>query len=214
MAPSSQLPGSTANSAHFPQHYQFSSKAPAQHHAQASRPAEQLEPAAGFSLLHTIHIGGMPEFSSAHSTPATTYSAVATMPAPQSVEPSPPHTQRAEGSPPAPHVVQHCDHELRRELGTITARVFDIIGGRRRINDLRRIDIDPMIHAAVITLAKNASLKGVSLQSFHASVSSDGKKVEFLGSCRVGPRARAFTGTFRRRTAKTRPWVMTAFRVL
>lgn len=200
MAPSSRLPGSTASPAHHPHH------------------TEQLEPAAGFALLHTIHIAGITDFTSAHSTSATStansYSAVATLPAPPVLEPSAQPSEPAIRPPKAPHVVQHCEHDLRRELGTITARVFDIIGGRRRVDDLRRIDIDPMIHAAVVTLAKNASLKGVSLQSFHASASSDGKKVEFLGSCRVGPRARAFTGTFRRRTAKTRPWVMTAFRVL
>lgn len=203
MAPSSNLPtfstphASTLRSAHPPQQ------------------ADQLEPAAGFSLLHTISLTGVDGLASAYSAPtASSYSAVATIAPPVSAEPAVPTPSPAIELPKAPHVVQHCEHDLRRELGTITCRVFDIIAGRRRIDDLRRIEIDPMIHAAVVTLAKNSNLKGVALQSFHASASSDGKKVEFLGSCRVGSRARAFTGTFRRRTAKTRPWVMTAFRVL
>lgn len=194
---------------------------------------EFIEPASGFSLLHTIQLvestaarelkntqkaiafSGLPLASSTSamtSTPvvAAGQTTLRTAPEPHST------TVRANSPQPrkAPHVVQHCEHRLRQELGTTTRRVFDIIAGRRRVDDLRRINIDPIIHAGLLTLSKNASLKGVALQSFHASAAPDGKKVEFLGSCRVGQRVRAFTGTFRRGPAKTRPWIMTAFRVL
>lgn len=200
---------------------------------------EFIEPATGFSLLHTIQLGqsanaaasqatkvkpaytgspvtvgtaAMTALPAAVATPATTSAPNVPMP---SANPDESSMRPTSSQPPrAPHVVQHCEHQLRQELGTTTRRVFDIIAGRRRVNDLRRINIDPIIHAAILTLSKNANLKGIALQSFHASASADGKKVEFLGSCRVGSRARAFTGTFRRGTAKTRPWIMTAFRVL
>lgn len=199
---------------------------------------EFIEPASGFSLLHTMHIGKSandavsqastvptPLVGSATSCDPTALTALTATTTPQATaaQVCPPTASSSNKStaqpssdklPQAPHVVQHCEHKLRHELGTTTRRVFDIIAGRRRVNDLRRINIDPVIHAAILTLSKNSGLKGVALQSFHASASVDGKKVEFLGSCRVGQRVRAFTGTFRRGTAKTRPWVMTAFRVL
>ncbi|WP_288818973.1 hypothetical protein [uncultured Corynebacterium sp.] len=207
MAPTSHVPTSQA-----PMPYALS-------HAAENRSSgrEFIEPATGFSLLHTIQLGQSANAATsptAKVTSAYNGCSVASGTAVMTALPPAVATPAAKKTPQTPHVVQHCEQNLRQELGTITRRVFDIIAGRRRVNDLRRINIDPIIHAAILTLSKNTSLKGVALQSFHASASADGKKVEFLGSCRVGPRVRAFTGTFRRGTAKTRPWIMTAFRVL
>lgn len=168
---------------------------------------ESIEPAAGFSLLHTLQLVDVGSPSAQYSTPTASF---VTPGAPPAAAP-PAHNQH---SVRPPHIVQHCERELRIELGAITGRVFDIIAGRRRIDDLRRLELESIVSAAVITMSKNKHLKGVALQSFHASASAEGTKVEFLGSCRTGHRVRAFTGTFRRRSAKTQPWVMTAFRVL
>lgn len=187
---------------------------------------EHIEPAAGFSLLHTMQLSTPSEFMEVQSsTAAAMFAAHAPTPPPAATaqtipqprpQPGPQRQQPAQRQqqPRAPHVVQHCEGQLRRELGGITRRIFDIIGGRRRIDDLRNLDVAPIIHAAALTLSKQSEFKGIALQSFHASASADGDKVECLGSCRAGHRVRAFTGTFRRANGKTQSWTMTAFRVL
>jgi len=147
MAPTSHVPTSQA-----PMPYALS-------HAAENRSSDRefIEPATGFSLLHTIQLG---QSANAATSPtakvAPTYSgcSVASGTAVMTALPPAVATPAAKKTPQTPHVVQHCEQNLRQELGTITRRVFDIIAGRRRVNDLRRINIDPIIHAAILTLSK------------------------------------------------------------
>ncbi|ALA68417.1 hypothetical protein [Corynebacterium lactis] len=159
---------------------------------------EHLVPASGFRLLHTI------DMRSREKNTREMHSLQPRKTAPQ--------IQRAVRQKPQNTGI---GAEERRSLGGITQLVFDIVGGRRRIDGLRKISVDPKTHAALLTLSKNTHLKGVALQSFHPSLSVSGAKIEFIGSCSIGPRVRAFTGTFSRRKEKgSRTWMLTAFRVI
>nr|WP_162933164.1 hypothetical protein [Corynebacterium lactis] len=149
---------------------------------------ESLIPASGFRLLHTLEVHNHPVPKTAHTAP-----------------------RRASSRKPAPPLPP----EALRDLGLFTQRVFDMVGGRRRIDGLRKMNVDAKTTSALLTLSKASHLKGVTLQSFHPSPAASGAKVEFIGSCSIGSRVRAFTGTFTRRKENGSPtWYLTAFRVI
>ena len=120
----------------------------------------------------------------------------------------------------APTVLgRSCAHGLRAHLAGLTNCVFDIVAGRRRADDLRRLHLDARTHAALLTIVKNGYLRGATMKSFHPSFSGHGDRVEFLGSCAMAGRVRAFAGTFRQQQHKSggnqeTTWMLTAFRVI
>lgn len=105
--------------------------------------------------------------------------------------------------------------ELRRELLAILRNTFDVIAGRRRISDLRKIATSSRIQSSVITHAKSGALKGVHLKSFHPNPAATSARIDFIGSCAIGPRTRAYTGTFTKTGGKRHAqWTLTAFKVI
>lgn len=117
---------------------------------------------------------------------------------------------------PVPMPVPHpAVTQLRIELSTILRNTFDIISGRRRISEIRKIAMNARIQSSLITHAKSGALKGAHLQSFHPNPSASGAKVDFVGSCAIGARVRAYTGTFTKTGGKRHTqWTLTAFKVI
>lgn len=131
----------------------------------------KLQLAQGYSVLHTLSLP--------HLTPTGTT------------------TSKSNSPKTAHHKHTGCTPQTRQLLGRSMRILIDVASGRRSIDSLIRFPMSNSARSTLRSIAREGSIKGASLRSFHPNPAATSQCVDFVGTIEIGGRVRAFSGRFK-----------------